>query len=721
MADPVPPPGYQIVQPASASGVPPPPPGYQLVNPAPDPKSVAPQASDVSQGDGGTSFTLTRSAAPLSAADQAADARVAKEAAAGFKPQPYAAKGLPFGSYLDEASAGIDAGLNAITGGRIGQPYENALAYQHARDRYIEKNLPGEQTAASIAGGIGTAGAFPALNLIKGGSLLADGANALLTAAGYGGLYGSGDDSGEGRVANALSGAKDAMMFAAPLYPIARVGGNALATKLGANPPLPTELQSFDPRAVKTAADLFSEDQLGLPITGAQTQSNMLGPQAMLMDMGPNNRAVGAALTKRTGPEMTTAVKTLSQRAKGAEGRIDDAINAAMGKPVNVPQTIEQMQAAKQAAAKPLYDAFRATPIKPTASLGNILDRAKAAGAYDTAAKLAAQDGIDVSQASNNGLFIDLIKRGLDSKIETAMRAGDATQVRSLSGIASDLRNETDAILRSQGNVARDAAGNVLRDPKTGLPLSIYQRARQVAGEHLKLSDAFEKGQKAFDKNLSAEQMAYNMRRMSPEERQMFRMGARTQIRNVAENASTKAGANPDTAERRMLQSRNAQKKLSMIADRPAAARSLTRTLEAETRFDNTAQKALQNSDTALYQAAQKRVPGDIEFNSNLHNLSIEGAIAVTTKHIIDTVTSNGLTARNMRHAADLMRMLTAQGVSRDQIIIGLNKVIQSRTLSPAQRAAAYQAAAKLLTIGTVAPNIDARRSVGQPTMSASP
>jgi hypothetical protein len=662
-----------------------------------DPKAAA-QPAVTDQGDG-RSFELRSNAAvpqpdPVASA---ADARVAKEAAAGLVPQPTVTDAIPF---KNDIMAGGEALLNKITGGHFGSPYDEAYAYQQARDRYVQNTAPKEKLAADIAGGIGLTPSLPFVNALR-GFRGAEFGNALLNAAGYGGLYGAGDSSGDGRVANALSGMKTGAELAA-LYPVAKGLGNALEKRALSQPPLPPELASFDPRAVGTAAQLYKEDNLGLPITGAAAQSVRLGDNAMLMDMGPNNRAVGTALAKRTGPEMSTIVKAISGRQRGAEARIDTAIDNAVGPPVNVPQMIDQMQTAKRAAAKPLYDAFRATPVKPTENLGNILDRAKAAGAYDSAARLAAQDGIDVNQASSNGLFIDLIKRGLDSKIETAIRAGDATQARSLSGIASDLRNETDAILRSQGNVARDAAGNVIKDSKTGLPMSIYQQARSVAGEHLRLNEAFENGQKAFGKTLSADQMAHDMRNMSPEERTMYRIGARQQIRSVAENAGTKSGPNPDTASRSMLQTRNAQKKLALIAERPSQARSLSRTLEAETRFDNTSMKALQNSDTALYQAAQKRVPGEIEANSTVHNLTLEGLVASGAKKIIDTLTSNALSAGNVRHAADLAHLLVATGASRDRIITGIEKVIRGTNLSPAQQAALRAGALQALSLGGV-------------------
>ena len=60
----------------------------------------------------------------LSDLDKTADApALPKEAAGGLLPHASPAQYLPASrSWLDEASASIDAGLNKISGGRIGQP-----------------------------------------------------------------------------------------------------------------------------------------------------------------------------------------------------------------------------------------------------------------------------------------------------------------------------------------------------------------------------------------------------------------------------------------------------------------------------------------------------------------------------------------------------------------------------------------------------------------------
>ena len=104
----------------------------------------------------------------LSDLDKRMDARVAKEAASGLAPHPSPAQYLPFGSWLDEASAGIDAGLNKISDGRFGAPYDEAKAYQDARQRYIDKNASGIEKGAAMAGGVVASAPFGAVRVFRG-------------------------------------------------------------------------------------------------------------------------------------------------------------------------------------------------------------------------------------------------------------------------------------------------------------------------------------------------------------------------------------------------------------------------------------------------------------------------------------------------------------------------------------------------------------------------
>lgn len=69
------------------------------------------------------------------------------------------ARGSIIGEGLDEISAAASSGLHSLTGGRIGAPYEETLAYQRARDKYIDEQYPAASIAGRIAGGLASGGA----------------------------------------------------------------------------------------------------------------------------------------------------------------------------------------------------------------------------------------------------------------------------------------------------------------------------------------------------------------------------------------------------------------------------------------------------------------------------------------------------------------------------------------------------------------------------------
>jgi hypothetical protein len=683
--------------------------GAAPTGPAIDPKAM-PGSADTA---GARSFSMTQSAAPqpdpLAAA---ADARVKDEAAKGLIPSygstplPSVVNAIPF---KNDLMAGGEAALNALSGGRFGSPFDEAKAYQDARDRYVETNNPKGQLAANIAGGLAMAPSLPAITIAKGGGLVKDLANLYANVGLYSGLYGAGDSSGDGRVVNALASAKDAVTspWTPALYFGGKTLGNALEKRAVDTPQIPAELSKYSPSAVGTVSQLLKEDELHRPITGYGAQASELGPRGMLADMGPNSRAVLAAAAKRTGPDTTVAVKSIAGRKAGALNEINSALDATGGKAVNVPMMIDQMKAAKQAAAKPLYDAFRATSIPINRTIGNVLKDIKVAapGAISKAQKLAAGDGYHgqfkiteepnvmtpmtginskVSESVPQGIEYDYIKRSVDDLAKGA--APGSNEQRIYSNLASRLREAVDTTLSPA-------------DPAK----SSWAQARKVAGEHLRLEDAVEAGPKVFDKNYSVDRFAYDLRKMSPEERKVLAVSARSWLKDrVADMASTKAGENGDTALRSLLQSAGAKQKLQLLFGNKRLVDNFIRTLHAETVFDNTYQKVLQNSDTALYQKAQERLPGKVEKAQHMRAINIEGLVAGAGQKMIDLISSEHISARDEKHVADVIKMLTAQGADRHQIYQGLMKVVSRSHLTPTQKLALQKGARHSLTLAAV-------------------
>lgn len=128
-------------------------------------------------------------------------------------------RGTFVGPYLDEANA-VTAGLmHKATGGAMGAPYDETLAYNRARDRAVDRDYPVASFAGKVAGGIAGGGAalragssaigatvagplaFVAPAATTGGRI----AQGAAIGAGYGAVQGFGE--GEGGIGNRVESA----------------------------------------------------------------------------------------------------------------------------------------------------------------------------------------------------------------------------------------------------------------------------------------------------------------------------------------------------------------------------------------------------------------------------------------------------------------------------------------------------------------------------------
>lgn len=94
------------------------------------------------------------------AQDLWADERVRKlYAGTGFTPTPELSYGIPLiGPFLDEAAAGVIGGSHYLSHGRIGRPYDEALAEVRAKERAAVAAHPIENAVGKLGAGIATGG-----------------------------------------------------------------------------------------------------------------------------------------------------------------------------------------------------------------------------------------------------------------------------------------------------------------------------------------------------------------------------------------------------------------------------------------------------------------------------------------------------------------------------------------------------------------------------------
>jgi hypothetical protein len=232
------------------------------------------------------------------------------------------ARGVPIvGGALDEASAY----LNSLGGG----DYQENLDYQRARDRFVEKHLPGLTLTEQIIGGIGSG--VGAAKLLGAGGGAANAARALPTAgeATTAALTGSGIGAadmfargeGENRVGNAAIGAVAGGVLgaAAPYLSAAISTGTQKVLDLLSSNEVLQKLGISRNAANVLIRQLSSDDTLTQ--TGAQ-RIRSAGPEAMLADAGPAATNLLDTSLQRSGPGATAARDAIEARARQAnQGR----------------------------------------------------------------------------------------------------------------------------------------------------------------------------------------------------------------------------------------------------------------------------------------------------------------------------------------------------------------------------------------------------------------
>lgn len=632
--------------------------------------------------------TAQPAAAPISDLDRRMNERVAKEAERGLTPSPSVAQYLPFGSWLDEASAGIDAGLNAVTGGRLGQPYEEAKAYQDARQRYIDENVSGVRKGAAIVGGMAASAPAGALHVFRGTTLLPQMGNAAATGAAFGALYGSGEGEGMDRLSNAAEGAVIGAGIGTAAAQVARAVGNAAGYIRDRAAPASGPLAGLERKAITNVADDMQSS--GLDASRYASQSAELGPQGMLADMGEDLTLTANALANTNGPQMAIVRRALQERQAAAPDRVKDLASQTFGTPRDIPAYLEASKKAYQQAAKPYYDAFYATPIKADDELNAII-QAMPDETWTQAQKLMRSERIDPASVQNTGRGIDLMKRALDDVIRGTKQG--TNEFRVYSNLSRDLVNKVDSLLSPS-------------DPSK----SAWAMGRKIWQPGAQEREALEVGRKVFSGKMRPYDLNAELQGASAAAQRGIKIGARDDLNTMMGRASSNFGPKGDTAARRALNSEFAQENAALIAG-PRKAAALTRGINAENRMAETFNEIMSNSATAKRTAAQRRLPMSTEkpLGDNQPR-SISELVFVASRKVLNAVLAGGLNERAGRIMADQARLLTARGVERDAFAKALLQLGQHRSMTPAKREAIVKTVNILLSRGR-APVIESATS----------
>jgi hypothetical protein len=299
------------------------------------------------------------------------------------------------------------------------------------------------------------------------------------------------------------------------------------------------------------------------------------GPHAMLGDVTPGLRDItqGVAGTQSEGRDIVR--RAYEQRHLAGPGRLDDILNRHIGPSNNIVDYVHLLEQEQARLSTPLYNQFRKTPVPFTPELEALLPRLRSARAFTLAKEIAEVRGTNWTQTlhsfnpqtgkANPSVTYptteswDLIKRGLDRRIDTAYRAGDNTMGRELVALKRDLISAID----------KSPAGNV------------YRQARETFADHQHLIDQVRAGSDTLHtgrRGTTADELREEWRGLSTPERAARLVGVRAALHEDMSLGGTSAART--TGDSGLLSPRN-REKLGIMMGQPQAD-AMIRELEQE-------------------------------------------------------------------------------------------------------------------------------------------
>lgn len=586
------------------------------------------------------------------------------------------ARGTWAGSFLDEVSAKTDDTLHKATFGYFGAPEEESLAYQRARDEAFDEANPWQARGLKFGGAIGSLLASRGAGGLAGG-LLSPGAGvgtsgALLTrmapsailGTGLGTVHGFGEGEGglENRTTSALAGGViggGLGMLAPFLGAGLQQGIGFVGNRLAA---LPGALRGYNRGAVDRVAGAVSDDAA----SGQQFQNaaQRLGPERMVLDMGPGVLGHAETIAQRPGAGAGQVLRAVTERGQGAAGRITADVDAALGARRDIPALLQQMGLDRAQEAAQNYGILRgqggslANSQQPVwgPGLQALTSRPSVRQAIDAVLDTAAERGIalrDPFRRLQNGRltlqngrvqpsfeFWDTVKRHLDLQVARDPANGDLVRT------VAALRDELDRLVPG------------------------YAQARQAFQARSQVIEGVEEGQEAFRRGIDPSQLRADLAARTPEAQAGFRLGARQNIANVMGEA-----VDPESAARRAFASPFARERLDTVLG-PQNAQRLTNRLDAETTFQAAENRVRGNSATARRQAFGELYPAPAgqAAGNQLKEQNLTGWGLFLANRIWNASRSAASDRERARIAEDAARLLTASGDQADGIIAALQQ-----------------------------------------------
>jgi hypothetical protein len=431
--------------------------------------------------------------------------------------------------------SGVEKGAAAIRSLREGQPYADELAGIQSASAQDVAQHPTANTIGSVAGGIaGTAPAMiaaPELCGVKVGApivqnmLMGAGSSAAISAVDALTRYGLNVPAIErATISGGIVGGAAPAVGAA----LGAVGGKIVNMLSGTTP------------GARNVANIIA--QSGMTPADANAAVQSFGPNATLADASELFKTHAGALAAQGGDATTMLKNAFAARAAGADNRVSQAIDTALGPKPDLTATQDAIYQKAQAAAGPSYNAARSIgqPLDITPVLSSIDQQlsAGAVGGEEKVLKTAKSYLADTIQnvPGPNGTTTSLVvpkedpgallkaRQALDDMIQKAPQNPDTSAGRNAMRALNNIRGQLDAVLKTDPNIeAGDAA----------------------YAEQMKLKDAVEAGTELFKRGTRLEDFQRTLAAASPDEADAMRQGARVAIGDALDEArqGTLAGA----------------------------------------------------------------------------------------------------------------------------------------------------------------------------------
>lgn len=412
--------------------------------------------------------------------------------------------------FQDEIS-GITGGvIEALQGGEFSEGYADARDVSRIRQKRTDERTGIAGDIAEIGGSL----LLPGMGAAKAGGAIRQGAKAGALSGGIAG-FGYGE------------GATNSLKLAAGGAAAGGVLGGVIPGAISASKPTINALSRFAGRNKNVAinqvrnaltADGNTARSVGKEIASAQSRKS----PTSIADTGENSRQLLASVTRQPGPARRLGVETTAKRQEEQLERISAAVRRDLGPTANIRDLGDEIIDKARVKAKPLYEAAYNNPgagaLLPT--IKPMLARPAMQKALKNAEKIIKEEGGDPKSLgfnlSDDGEVIlskapswqtlDYVKRGMDDVIE---KYRDSTTGR--------------LVLDGQGRAANNTLRSFLTKVDKANPE--YAAARAAYAGPAKMKDALNKGAKALRK--SPDDIAAEMKNLSPSEKEMYRTGVR--------------------------------------------------------------------------------------------------------------------------------------------------------------------------------------------------